>query len=590
MNATAVRNPDKTPARRAWVAFVRVDLIGPIDALVGLGEVLAQETDGKRPDDYRTDIGKLRQAAGRLMELARSLLSLGEAATCADLEAGLRRARHDLGNRLNQLSGMVQLLQMQEDSLFGAFLADLDKMFALCRQCELGLMQQGSGGEVEEPTGGLSDSEIDRVAEQIRPADPIPADVLVGSVLIADDDPINREVLRRLLTHHGHEVAEAADGHQALRLLGERSFDVLLLDILMPGLNGFEVLQKLHEEGRLRRTSVIVVSALDEVHGLVRCLEAGADDYLTKPVDRMLLQARINSCLLKRRQHARELEQFFPPEVVTQLIDRPDLLQTGRSADVTILFCDIRGFSRVSERLRDTPEKMVDWVSAVMEALDKCVLRHQGVLVDFIGDELLAMWGAPQAQPDHARRACLAALDMLACISDLSKEWEAVTGEPTMVGIGINSGPASVGNTGTRRRFKYGPVGNTVNLASRIQGATKYLETRTLITQSTRDRIGDEFALRRVSRLQVVNIKEPVAVYELVPQGEEGWDVRKGGYEEALDLFEAGPDRLQDAARILGRLVTTYGLAGPNRFLLSRVLSAMQDRNAGCGVYVLPGK
>ena len=592
MNATAVRHPEKAPARRAWLAFVRVDLIGPIDALVGLSEVLAQETEGKRPDDYRTDIGKLQQAAGRLMDLARSLLSLDEAATCADLEAGLRRARHDLGNRLNQLSGMVQLLQMQEEALFGAFLADLDKMFALCRQCELGLMQQGSGGQVEEPTGGLSDSEIARVADQIRPVagSMPPTDVLVGSVLITDDDPINREVLRRLLTHHGHEVVEAADGHEALRLLGERSFDVLLLDILMPGLNGFEVLQKLREGGRFRRMSAIVVSALDEVHGLVRCLEAGADDYLTKPVDRMLLQARINSCLLKRRQRARELEQFFPPEVVTMLLDNPDMLQTGRSADVTILFCDIRGFSRVSERLRGTPEKMVGWVSAVMEALDRCVLRHEGVLVDFIGDELLAMWGAPQAQPDHARRACLAALDMLACISDLSKEWEAVTGEPTIVGIGINSGPASVGNTGTRRRFKYGPVGNTVNLASRIQGATKYLETRTLITQSTRDRIGDEFALRRMTRLRVVNIEQPVAVYELAPQGEEGWDERKAGYEEALALFEAGPDHLQDAGKILGRLVTKYGLAGPNRFLLSRVLSAMQDRNAGCGVYVLPGK
>ena len=589
MNATTVRHPDQARARRAWMALVRVDLIGPIDAIMCLGEVLAQETEGWRPSEYLADVGILRQAAGRLMELARSLLTLGEGATCADDEADLRRARRDLGNRLNQFAGMVQLLQIREEAHFGAFLPDLDKMFSQCRQCELGLMRQG-GGEVERPASGPSDSAVGGVAKQIRSPDPIPADVLVGSVLVVDDDPINRQVLGLLMTHHGHEVVEAADGHEALRLMGERSFDVLLLDILIPGLDGIEVLRKLRDGDRLRRTSAIVVSSLDQVHSLVRCLEAGADDYLTKPVDRMLLQARINSCLLKRRQRARELEQFFPPEVVTQLIDRPDLLQTGRSADVTILFCDIRGFSRVSERLRDTPEKMVGWVSAVMEALDRCVLRHQGVLVDFIGDELLAMWGAPQAQPDHARRACLAALDMLACIADINKEWEAVTGEPTTVGIGINSGPASVGNTGTRRRFKYGPVGNTVNLASRIQGATKYLEARTLITQSTRDRIGDEFAMRRLALLKVVNIGEPLAVYELAPRGEECWDELKAGYEEALALFEAGPDHLQDAAKILGRLATKYGLAGPNRFLLSRVLSAMQDRNAGGGVYVLPGK
>src|SRR5947209_16728986 len=108
----------------------------------------------------------------------------------------------------------------------------------------------------------------------------------------------------------------------------------------------------MRERAQLRRTSVIVISALDEIHSLVRCLETGADDYLTKPVDKVLLRARINSCLMKRRQRMHELEQFFPPEVVTQLLDRPDALQTGRSADVTILFCDIRGFSRVSERLR----------------------------------------------------------------------------------------------------------------------------------------------------------------------------------------------------------------------------------------------
>lgn len=594
MNTPALRLPDAPPApgHRAWVAFVRVELMGPIDLVVGLSEVLAQETEGKRPDDYQADVRKLQQAAGRMLELARSLLSLDDGATSADLEEGLRRARHDLGNRLNQLNGMVQLLQMQEETLFGAFTQDLDKIFGLCRQCELCLLRQGGGAGADEAPAGMSESEIARVAEQIRPVDGFgPAgDVLVGNVLITDDDPINREVLRRLLAHHGHCVVEAADGHEALRLLAERPFDVMLLDILMPGLNGFEVLQKLREGASLRRTSVIVISALDEVHGLVRCLEAGADDYLTKPVNRVLLQARINSCLLKRRQRTRELEQFFPPEVVTQLLDRPELLQTGRSADVTILFCDIRGFSRVSERLRHTPEKMVQWVSAVMEALDECVLRHQGVLVDFIGDELLAMWGAPQAQPDHAARACLAALDMLACLSRISDEWEAVTGEPTTVGIGVNSGPVSVGNTGTRRRFKYGPVGNTVNLASRIQGATKYLKTRTLITQSTRDAIGDEFALRRLARLQVVNINQPVTVYELAPQGEAGWDELKGGYEEALTLFEAGPDHLQDAAKILGRLVTPYGVAGPNLFLLSRVLGAMQDRTTWSGVYVLPGK
>ena len=136
-----------------------------------------------------------------------------------------------------------------------------------------------------------------------------------------------------LLTHQGHRVAEAADGHEAMRLLEERVFDVLLLDILMPGLNGFEVLQRLREGDRLRRTSVIVVSALDEVHGLVRCLEAGADDYMTKPVDKVLLRARINSCLMKRTATGTRTGTISShPKVVTQLLDRPEVASRSQGA------------------------------------------------------------------------------------------------------------------------------------------------------------------------------------------------------------------------------------------------------------------
>jgi adenylate cyclase len=581
--------------QRAWSAFVRLELMGPLDGLVGLLEVFGQEAAGKRPEDFLADVGKAQLAAQRLLTFARELLDPKVNESLTLLTDDLRRARHDLGNRLHQVSGLVQLLQMQEESLFGAFLADLEKMAGLCRQCESRLLQQSEKTQVSstaEPVAGLTEPQIQLLVEQIQPVhDSLPRSAAeVGDILITDDDPLNREVLRRMLEHHGHRVHEAANGHEALRLLEERTFDLLLLDILMPGLNGFQVLQRLREGGRLQRTSVIVISALAEVHNSVRCLEEGAEDYLSKPVDRVLLRARINSCLVKRRQRARELEQFFPPEVVAQLLDRPELLHTGRTADVTVLFGDIRGFSRVSERLQSTPEKMVEWVSAVMEALSECVLRHQGVLVDFIGDELVAMWGAPQAQPDHAQRACRATLDMLACLPRLSSEWEGLIGEATAVGIGLNSGPVSVGNTGTKRRFKYGPLGNTVNLASRIQGATKYLKAPALLTEATRVQLGDEFALRRLSNLQVVNIKEPVAVYELTPPDQPAWSELKAAYESALTLFERGPAHLQESANILGALVPRFGLSGPNLFLMSRILGAMQDPHTWSGVYVLPGK
>src|SRR5262249_30543675 len=166
-------------------------------------------------------------------------------------------------------------------------------------------------------------------------------------------------------------------------------------------------------------------------------------------------------------------EQFFTAELARQLAARPDLLE-GRDTEVTILFCDIRGFSRISERLG--PSCTVEWLTDVMTALSECVLTWQGVLVDYIGDELMAMWGAPEPQEDHARLACRAALDMLARLPGLSERWQPVLGEPIEIGLGINTGVARVGKSGSPHKIRYGPLGNTVNLASRVQGATKYLK------------------------------------------------------------------------------------------------------------------
>ena len=211
-----------------------------------------------------------------------------------------------------------------------------------------------------------------------------------------------------------------------------------------------------------------------------------------------------------------QFEQFFTPELARQLLLQPDLLE-GRDTEVSLLFCDIRGFSRISEHLG--PARTVQWISSVMGALSDCVRSHKGVLVDYIGDELFAMWGAPEEQPDHASLACQAALDMLAQLPRLNESWQPILGEPMDLGIGINTGVARVGNTGSHHKLKYGPLGNSVNLASRVQGATKHVKCRLLITGATRQRLKDSFATRRLCQVQVVNIAEPVTLYELAPRG-----------------------------------------------------------------------
>ena len=192
-----------------------------------------------------------------------------------------------------------------------------------------------------------------------------------------------------------------------------------------------------------------------------------------------------------------QFEQFFTHDLARQLEQNPDLLK-GRESEVALLFCDIRGFSRVSEKLG--PAKTVEWINDVMGVLSDSVLDHQGVLVDYIGDELMAMWGAPTEQPDHATLACRAALDMLEKLPEMVGRWKPVLGEEFDLGIGVNTGTARVGNTGTIRKFKYGPLGTTVNLASRVQGATKHFKARLIITGQTKAAIDEGFATRRLGK------------------------------------------------------------------------------------------
>lgn len=279
-------------------------------------------------------------------------------------------------------------------------------------------------------------------------------------------------------------------------------------------------------------------------------------------------------------------EQFFTRELSEQLALNPNLLD-GRDADVSLLFCDIRGFSRVSERLGSAGT--MAWVGDVMGVLSDCVLAHSGVLVDYIGDEMIAMWGAPVAQENHASLACRAAIDMLAALPGIDQRWADRIGEPTTLGIGINSGIACVGNTGSRHKFKYGPLGNTVNLASRVQGATKYVRSPILVTGATRARLDSGFATRRICRVRVVNIAEAVDLHELMRSDAAGWEGLQRGYEGALEAFENRD--FHAAAHILGGLLQERPDDGPSLLLLSRVanrLVAPDDAFDPC--WVLPGK
>ncbi len=283
-----------------------------------------------------------------------------------------------------------------------------------------------------------------------------------------------------------------------------------------------------------------------------------------------------------------QLEQFVTPKIARQLQQDPQLLE-GRDALITVLFADIRGFSSISERLG--PARTMDWIQDTMGALSTCVLECDGTLVDFVGDELMAMWGAPLSQSDHAELACRAAQEMLNALPAISERWQKELGTTVELGIGINSGIARVGNTGSRQRLKYGPLGDTVNVASRVQGATKYLGADCLFTASTLSALTTSCAKRRLARVQVINIEQPVDIYELACNPGDDWETLRTRYEQALTTLES--QNVGSARELISRLAADFPDDQPTAALLQRLASALptdEESITDTSIWCLPGK
>ena len=270
-----------------------------------------------------------------------------------------------------------------------------------------------------------------------------------------------------------------------------------------------------------------------------------------------------------------QFEQFFTVELARELDRNPAALE-GQQREVTILFADIRGFSRISERIDSSNTCRL--VGDVMQQLTARIREYDGVLIDYVGDGLLAMWNAPLAQPDHAMLACRAAIAMLGELPGLDERWGETAGGPIRLGIGLNTGVASVGNTGSLSKFKYGPLGHTVNLASRVEGATKLVGVPAMITGTTFARLEEPLATRRLCRARVFGIEGVIDLYELSSAPlDDRWTSFRETYEAGLDHFEVG--RWTEACRTLYPLIA--GREGqydpPTLTLIGRCLECLKS-------------
>jgi adenylate cyclase len=305
-------------------------------------------------------------------------------------------------------------------------------------------------------------------------------------LLVVDDNKVNRLLLTRSLEMHGHSVASAENGRVALEMLRREGFDLVLLDMEMPEMDGFQVLEQLMNDLQLRDLPVIVTSSLEGIDTVVRCIELGAEDYLTKPVNPVLLKARIGASLEKKRlrDQQKELVRRFATPEVAQDLQKTGFSLGGKLVQASVMFSDIRSFTSLAES--QPPEETIELLNTYYTLMFNAISGHGGVVTLMMGDGLMSVFGAPVPLPDHSESAVRAAQEMVELIDLFNLERQAAGKPQIKIGIGIASGEMVAGYTGTNERATYTCIGDTVNLASRLEEHTKVAQRTILIDQATR--------------------------------------------------------------------------------------------------------
>lgn len=331
-----------------------------------------------------------------------------------------------------------------------------------------------------------------------------------GYVLVVDDNADNRDLLTAYLEMQGHTVDTASNGQLALEAMLNVDFDVVLLDIMMPVMNGYMVLEKMREDAKLQHLPVIVISAMTDIESIVRCIELGATDYLFKPFDRTLLKARIQASLEKKR--ARDREQVFLQELQVErekseqlllnILPEPiaDRLKQGQNviADsfdaATVLFADIVGFTELSAEI--SASELITFLNNTFSAFDSLVDRYNLEKIKTIGDAYVVAGGVPIPRADHLEAIVQLALDMQQEAETLSED----NGNKFTLRIGIDTGPVVAGVIGTKK-FSYDLWGDTVNTASRME--SHGIPGAIQVTQTVHDRLNGKFQIEERGPLEV---------------------------------------------------------------------------------------
>jgi class 3 adenylate cyclase len=356
-------------------------------------------------------------------------------------------------------------------------------------------------------------------------------------VLIVDDNETNRDILRTRLGPQGYELIEAADGEEAITAARELKPDLILLDVMMPKIDGIEVCRRIKADTELPFIAIILVTAKADTKDVVAGLEAGADEYLTKPLDQAALVARVKSMLrvkeltdrvseqaadlarwnktledrvqqqVTRIERLDRLKRFLPPQVAELILTSGDerALDSHRR-EVTVLFCDLRGFTAFSET--SEPEEVMNILREYHEAIGGIIHKFQGTIEHFAGDGVMAMLNDPMPCPEPCAQAVRMAAEMRAAVGALTERWRK-HGFELGFGIGIAHGYATLGRIGFEGRSEYAAIGAVPNLASRLCDEAK--DGQILIDNKVRVAVEAIAELEPAAELKLKGFHRPVA-------------------------------------------------------------------------------
>jgi len=543
---TTESDSGQTP--QALWAHLRHELRTPLNAIIGYSELLLGGADDLGQADFMSNLNLIHSAGHQLLEIINDLLDTNKFVSgdvVFNLASLVANLHYKVRMPINDVIGVSETL-LENAAAQGRLdlIADLKKIQSAAEYVLSYINEIIDFGKIDASLkkSGAEDSErlslIDSVMISLRELAQDSAAITgyeSGSILVVDDNGINRDLLSRYLERQGHAVQVAPNGRQALEMIATGAFDLVLLDIAMPGLTGYEVLQNLKSSETWRDLPVIMISALDEMDLVVRCIELGAEDYLPKPFNPVLLRNRVGAFLERKRLRDIKVEQqrklhelntalelrnrfirqtfgsYLSDEIVDTILEKGGLQIGGEKRCATILLADLRGFTSLSERL--PAEDVVAMLNIYLETMTEIIQKYQGTIDEFIGDAILVIFGAPILRPDDPQRAVACAVEMQLAMTSVNERNRWAGYPEVALGVGLNTGEVVVGNIGSQKRIKYAVVGRAVNLTARIESYT--VGGQIFISESTLNECGDILRLDSAMKVMPKGVKKPLTIHEV---------------------------------------------------------------------------